>query len=213
MGMLLFEMCHPPFGTKMERTVVLTNAHRLIFPSADVWGPLKGQEAIENLCRTMLQKESHTRPSAAEIVRQVKNCNWAWFVCYKHLRAVGVGGLVLPDELSLECRVCRLGKMTKQVELMQGKHMLLQLDKKPPISYPGDEGGGPDVAVVLRVEALDKEGLLHRLVDLIRSLCRGSHGDGADAEKSGARLEQYGLRGHTGSTVMEFLIAGASVSS
>lgn len=72
LGMLLFEMCHPPFGTKMERTVVLTNAHRQVFPAGDVWGPAKGQEAMRNLCRSMLQEGSSGRPSAADIVRQVK---------------------------------------------------------------------------------------------------------------------------------------------
>lgn len=71
LGMLLFEMCHPPFGTKMERMVVLTKAHRLIFPPGDVWGPPKGQEAIKSLCWGMLQRKSSSRPSAAEIVRQV----------------------------------------------------------------------------------------------------------------------------------------------
>ncbi|CAN0558362.1 unnamed protein product, partial [Laminaria digitata] len=69
LGMLLFEMCHPSFGTKMERTVVLTNAHRLVFPAGDVWGPPKGQEAMKNLCRSMLQERSGVRPSASDIVR------------------------------------------------------------------------------------------------------------------------------------------------
>ena len=105
---------------------------------------------------------------------------------------------------------------------MQGKHMVLQLDKKPPASYlgaDGDAAGRPvDMAVVLRVEALDQEGLLHRLVDRIRALCKGQHDDDADGGGAptgggggGARLEQYGLRGHTGSAIMEFLIAGAKV--
>lgn len=111
---------------------------------------------------------------------------------------------------------------------MQGKHMLVQVDKKPPAAYGGDFGGRPDMAVVLRVEALDQEGLLHRLVDRIRALCKGQEGHdartsggGIDATPGGggagggggARLEQYGLRGHTGSAVMEFLVAGAVVSS
>lgn len=111
-----------------------------------------------------------------------------------------------------------------QVELMQGKHMVLQLDKKPPASYlgaDGDDAGRPvDMAVVLRVEALDQEGLLHRLVDRIRAMCKGQAGHDDDAGGGdggggggGARLEQYGLRGHTGSAIMEFLIAGAKVCS
>lgn len=81
--MLLFEMCHPPFGTKMERTVVLTNAHRLVFPEGDAWGPPKGQEAMKSLCRSMLQEDSAIRPSATEIVRQV------WL---QHLFDVMLGG-------------------------------------------------------------------------------------------------------------------------
>lgn len=76
LGMLLFEMCHPPFGTKMERTVVLTAAHRLQFPPGDVWGPPKGQEAMKNMCRSMLQEQSGKRPSAADIVRQVKTSGY-----------------------------------------------------------------------------------------------------------------------------------------
>lgn len=74
LGMLLFEMCHPPFGTKMERTVVLTNAHRLQFPEGDAWGPPRGEGAIKDMCRSMLQQESGKRPSAADIVRQVRSC-------------------------------------------------------------------------------------------------------------------------------------------
>lgn len=71
LGMLLFELCHPAFGTKMERTVVLTNAHRLAFPPPDVWGPPKGQEALRALCRSMLLQRPEERPSAADIVQQV----------------------------------------------------------------------------------------------------------------------------------------------
>ena len=75
LGMLLFEMCHPPFGTKMERTVVLTNAHRLVFSEGSVWGPPKGQDAMKALCGSMLQEDAATRPSASDIVRQVcKRC-------------------------------------------------------------------------------------------------------------------------------------------
>ena len=98
---------------------------------------------------------------------------------------------------------------------MQGKHMLLQLEKKPPGSYGAGGGGGPDVAVVLRVETVEQDGLLQCLVDRIRALCKKGH-TGHDAtaagKNGGARLEQYGLRGHTGSAVMEFLVAGAGVS-
>ncbi|CAN0103681.1 unnamed protein product [Ascophyllum nodosum] len=170
LGMILFEMCHPPFGTKMERTVVLTNAHRLVFPEGGVWGPLKGQDAMKALCGSMLQEDAATRPSASDIVRQV--------------------------------------------EMMQGKHMLLQLEKKPPGSYGAGGGGGPDVAVVLRVETVEQDGLLQCLVDRIRALCKKGH-TGHDAtaagKNGGARLEQYGLRGHTGSAVMEFLVAGAGL--
>lgn len=104
---------------------------------------------------------------------------------------------------------------------MQGKHMLIQVNKRHGV--PINNNGRPDVAVVLRVEALEQEGLLHRVVDQIRALCRGQEGHDAraaggaeaaaavEAGTGGARLEQYGLRGHTGSAVMEFLIAGAAV--
>lgn len=71
---------------------------------------------------------------------------------------------------------------------MQGKHMVLQLEKKPPGSYgvDGDDEGRPDMAVVLRVEALDQEGLLHRLVDRIRALCKGQAGHDAPRGEGGA---------------------------
>lgn len=51
--------------------MVLTNAHRLVFPEGDAWGPPKGQEAMKSLCRSMLQDDSAVRPSATEIIRQV----------------------------------------------------------------------------------------------------------------------------------------------
>ena len=84
LGMLLFEMCHPPFGTKMERAEVLTKAHRLQFPAGNVWGPREGQEAMKNMCRSMLQEQSGKRPSAADIVRQVciPACVWISVFCW-----------------------------------------------------------------------------------------------------------------------------------
>ncbi|CAN0289311.1 unnamed protein product, partial [Discosporangium mesarthrocarpum] len=131
LGMLLFEMCHVPFTTRMERTLVLSEAHKLVFPPPTQWGPVKGQEFARNLCRSMLQTQPEDRPSAMEVVHQV--------------------------------------------ELMQGKHFLLQMDDKQPqwSSRYGQEAHRGLVAVVLRVETVEREGLLHQLVDRIKAMCGG----------------------------------------
>ncbi|CAN0064126.1 unnamed protein product [Choristocarpus tenellus] len=194
--MLLFEMCHVPFATRMERILVLTKARKLNFPPEEQWGPPRGQEAARTLCTCMLQSSPGDRPSAADVVHQV--------------------------------------------EMMQGKHMLLQLDDKQQQRAGGfnKDGHRRELAVVLRVETVEKEGLLHKLVDRIKAHCGGQKdginsdpqggeigngsGDGgavgegkpastSESRSSGARLEQYGLRGYTGMAVMEFLIGGAKL--
>ncbi|CAM9392314.1 unnamed protein product [Chrysoparadoxa australica] len=82
-------------------------------------------------------------------------------------------------------------EVVRQVESMQGKHTLLQLDRCANRSN----------RTVLQVEAEEKAGLLHRLVARVRQVC--SEGDGS------VKLEQYGLRGVGGTAVIELLITGA----
>ena len=50
------------------------------------------------------------------------------------------------------------------------------------------------------LQAEEKEGLLHRLVEKVKAMC-------ADTTKSG-HLDQYGLRGHDGHAIIEFLLGG-----
>ena len=155
LGMMLFEMSHPAFTTLMERTIVLSNAHKLSFP--EEWSVPRDHPEIEDLVLRMLQPLPKSRPSAAEVVRGI--------------------------------------------ESMQGKHMVLELD----YFEEGTQGGDGDgiVSVVLRVEAEEKEGLLHRLVKEVRQLCEAGPGT--------ARLEQYGLRGLHDHAIIEFLIGGATL--
>jgi hypothetical protein len=78
--------------------------------------------------------------------------------------------------------------IAEQIDNLLGKMTVLSLDRSK------SRGDG---AVLLRVEALqDVEGVLPRTVQLIKSAC-------AEGE---VVIDQYGLRGGSGATVMEFAL-------
>ncbi len=86
--------------------------------------------------------------------------------------------------------------VVQRIEAMQGMHMVLHL---------GDQGssGHDATSLVLRIEAMEKEGLLHELVEKVRASCAGT---------PSARLLQYGVRGTGGGSIIEFHIGGTGCS-
>ncbi len=82
--------------------------------------------------------------------------------------------------------------VVERIEAMQGMHMVLHL---------GHQGSSEHDAtsMVLRIEAMEKEGLLHELVEKVRGSC---------ASTPSARLLQYGVRGTSAGSIIEFHIRG-----
>ena len=67
LGVILFEMCHLPFPTGMERIVTISNAREGIF--ATYWESLsKSNPGICNLLNRLLSTIPSNRPTAAEVV-------------------------------------------------------------------------------------------------------------------------------------------------
>ena len=67
LGVILFEMCHLPFPTGMERIVTISNAREGIF--ATYWESLsKSNPGISNLLNRLLSTIPSNRPTAAEVV-------------------------------------------------------------------------------------------------------------------------------------------------
>ncbi|XP_031628259.1 eIF-2-alpha kinase GCN2-like [Contarinia nasturtii] len=64
LGMIFFEMIHPPFTTDMERHVVLTDAGRKIFPDFME----DSDDPLFIIIKKMLAHEPETRPTADSIV-------------------------------------------------------------------------------------------------------------------------------------------------
>ncbi|KAG5175674.1 hypothetical protein JKP88DRAFT_274562 [Tribonema minus] len=89
-------------------------------------------------------------------------------------------------------------EVVRAVDMLQGRHLLLQLDH----SMGAPSGGAGGLCVVLRIEAEEKEaeekeGLLHRLVELVKRMCADGGGS--------ASVDQYGLRGHAGGAIIELV--------
>lgn len=70
LGIMLFEMCHPPFGTGMERAVVLRSIHDRCLP-AD-WPVQQEQPEVCSLILRMLAESPSERPSAEAVVQCVQ---------------------------------------------------------------------------------------------------------------------------------------------
>ncbi len=82
------------------------------------------------------------------------------------------------------------------IKSMQGMHTVLHV---------GDQGlNGHDASsMVLRIETMEKDGLLHELVETVRASCAGN---------PSARLLQYGVRGTGGGSIIEFHVGGTGSS-
>ncbi len=86
--------------------------------------------------------------------------------------------------------------VVERIESMQGMNMVLHV---------GHQGSSEHDAtsMILRIEAMEKEGLLHELVEKVRASCAGT---------PSARLLQYGVRGTGGGSIIEFHIGGTGGS-
>ena len=66
-GMILFELCHPPFKTGMERVLVLSNAR--VGDYAPYWRQFISENPdIGNLVKSLLDTSPENRLSALEVV-------------------------------------------------------------------------------------------------------------------------------------------------
>ncbi|CAM9171054.1 unnamed protein product, partial [Phaeothamnion confervicola] len=70
LGVMLLEMCHPPFATLMERVVVLTDARSGQFGAA--MAEMAEFSDLQRLLATMLSQRPAQRPTAADVVRRVE---------------------------------------------------------------------------------------------------------------------------------------------
>jgi hypothetical protein len=77
---MLFEMCHPVFGTGMERAVVLRNLEKADLPPH--WPVRESHPRVCDLLLSMIAPDSRQRPSAEQ-------------VCGSLLAGVGVGNALL----------------------------------------------------------------------------------------------------------------------
>ncbi len=86
--------------------------------------------------------------------------------------------------------------VVQRIEAMQGMHMVLHLGDQ-------DSSGHDATSMVLRIEAMEKEGLLHELIEKVRASCAGT---------PSARLLQYGVRSTGGGSIIECHIGGTGCS-
>jgi hypothetical protein len=88
LGIMLFEMCHPAFGTGMERAVVLRNLQRQLLPQA--WQVQTSHPLVADLLLAMLAPTPRARPSASQVALAVKG----WVVGSSGGPSPGGGGVL-----------------------------------------------------------------------------------------------------------------------
>nr|CCA21581.1 eukaryotic translation initiation factor 2alpha kinase putative [Albugo laibachii Nc14]CCA24257.1 eukaryotic translation initiation factor 2alpha kinase putative [Albugo laibachii Nc14] len=66
LGMILFELCHPPFVTTMERVTTLRKAREAIFPAEFVW--YKRCPELITILQRLLSEDPMERPGANALV-------------------------------------------------------------------------------------------------------------------------------------------------
>lgn len=69
LGIILFEMCHPPFSTGMERAIVLKELHEQRLPQG--WPVQNEHPEVCDLIIRMLSKNPSERPSAEDVVQTI----------------------------------------------------------------------------------------------------------------------------------------------
>ena len=71
LGVMLFEMCYPMY-TSMERSVVLTNVHKRIFPAAWTNTVAKENPDLQQLLEGMLSRVPTERPTSEDVCAAVE---------------------------------------------------------------------------------------------------------------------------------------------
>lgn len=70
LGMILFEMCHAPFGTRMERALVMNRVRKRKYPSAQAWPFREKYPSVVDFINQLLDPVPANRPTAAEAVKR-----------------------------------------------------------------------------------------------------------------------------------------------
>ena len=70
LGMILFEMCHAPFGTRMERALVMNRVRQRKYPSAEAWPFREKYPNVVDFINQLLDPVPMHRPTAAEAVKR-----------------------------------------------------------------------------------------------------------------------------------------------
>mmetsp|Transcript_3210 Transcript_3210/g.9986 ORF Transcript_3210/g.9986 Transcript_3210/m.9986 type:complete len:841 (+) Transcript_3210:1431-3953(+) len=110
LGMVLFELLHPPFGTRMERCRVMAAARRR--EVAAEWPFTQGSASVRELLMRLLAEDPGMRPSADEVVKATDSLLGRPQVLGRELRGAEGGGFVLnvqaKEGLTLLAQLCSI---------------------------------------------------------------------------------------------------------
>ena len=73
LGMLLFEMCYPPFSTRMERATVLNRVRARQYPNETAWPYQTHYPQMKTFVDRLLDPSPKNRPTAEECVQFFNN--------------------------------------------------------------------------------------------------------------------------------------------
>jgi serine/threonine protein kinase len=183
---MLFELCHPSFGTGMERVVVFENLKHQILPPD--WSAAKTNPAVVELMLTMLNKDPSKRPDAQQVVRSI-------------LSFQAPGPLVLSldsDRSNSSSKIVLRVEVDLEVITLKQKQQLKVATSPPPLSLSSSSSSAFSMVVLPPVTIPDPS---TEALQQIRAKIMSA--------ASNARIEQYGLResANNKAAVMEFLLS------
>jgi serine/threonine protein kinase len=178
LGMMLFEMCHPTFGTRMERATVMHGVRTRRYPNQETWPFQTDHPQVKVFLDRLLDPSPLKRPTADDAVRffrAVANPSSPQVPSTTRVlqRFVGVPGSPLVSGqasertfmLSIDCSVTRdgnLGEMTTLIrDVWEGVRVLqcgrrMQEENKCVVEFVLASSPGSSILGTVAVAAVTK---------------------------------------------------------
>ncbi|DAZ95392.1 TPA: hypothetical protein N0F65_001050 [Lagenidium giganteum] len=183
LGMILFELCHEPFTTTMERYVTLRNARDCIFPEDFQWR--RRCPDIMDMLEKLLHRDAMARPTAEEVVK------WSQDLYEASLVQQAMAVVRSPVHQSKPFHGMNVPSLDVSLGAATlGHAFMLQVEAKMETCSPGANGENS------LERRLPNHNLLKEICDIIEDI-----GDGkVEIKKCGLHLQDEGVQ------ILEFVL-------
>jgi hypothetical protein len=214
LGMILFELCHEPFGTTMERYHSLRHARESRFPTNFGANILENHPEILEMMRLLLSSDPAARPSSEEVVKwsqQLYESSTFYYNQQKQFLEQHVSHpLRSPMDKGATGSTGSNSKSPLFMNANVSSLLLPPLDIASQSLHPPRSNGESlesidEKSFVLRVEAkketekrIPNHNLLKEICDVISDVCRGE----IEIKRCGLHVQDGGVQ------VLEFVLEG-----